>query len=72
VSSFYRRTKNPVTGRHENACWMDDYFGRHRYGVAFGDGRVYRETDHQWEFTDGPPATTPAGEETRDGAQKRP
>lgn len=52
MSTFIRRTKNPVTGRFEDAVWMDDYFGRHRYGVRFGDGQVYREGDHKWEFED--------------------
>jgi hypothetical protein len=47
-----RRTKNPVTGEYEEAFWIDDYFGRHRYGVRFPSGVVYRETDHRWEFED--------------------
>jgi hypothetical protein len=52
MSSFCRRTKNPVTGEYEEAFWIDDYFGRHRYGVRFPSGVVYRETDHRWEFED--------------------
>jgi hypothetical protein len=52
MSSFYRRTKNPATGAFEDAMWLDNYFGRHRYGVQFPDGRVYRQSDHIWEFED--------------------
>jgi hypothetical protein len=51
MSTFYRRTKNPVTDRFEDALWLDDYFGRHRYGVQFpSDGIVYQERGHEWEF----------------------
>lgn len=60
MSTFYRRTKNPLTGEFEDALWMDDHFGRHRYGVHFPGGMVYRETDHNWEFETPPPSGTPA------------
>jgi hypothetical protein len=50
-----RRTKNPATGEFENAAWLDDYFGRHRYGVQFpGEERVWRVDEHDWQFDDGP------------------
>lgn len=35
MSSFIRRTKHPVTGKFEEAAWIDDYFGSHKYGVNF-------------------------------------
>lgn len=35
MSSFYKQTKHPVTGKWELAQWLDDYFGKHRYGVLF-------------------------------------
>lgn len=41
MSSFIRKTKNPVTGKWEMAQWLDDYFGSHVYGVRFADGNVY-------------------------------
>lgn len=50
MSSYYRRTKHPETGKFENAFWIDDYFGRHRYGVRFPSGRIFRASDHKWEF----------------------
>lgn len=54
MSNFIRRTKNPRTGEYEDAYWLDDYFGSHRYGVKFpSDGIVYRQEDHQWEYQDG-------------------
>lgn len=52
MSNFIRRTKNPETGVFEDACWLDDYFGRHRYGVRFPDGRTYPEEGRKWEFED--------------------
>lgn len=28
-------SKHPKTGKWENACWIDDLFGHHHYGVVF-------------------------------------
>jgi len=45
------RTRNPMTGEFEDAVWLDDYFGRHRYGVSFpSTDRIYRQSDYDWEF----------------------
>jgi hypothetical protein len=42
MSNFKQMTNHPITGNLEFATWMDDYFGRHRYGVKFpSDGKVY-------------------------------
>lgn len=41
MSSFKRMTLNPMTDRYEMALWLNDYFGRHKYGVKFADGTVY-------------------------------
>lgn len=42
MSNFTRKTKHPVTGKCEEATWMDGYFGRHHYGVSFlGDSVIY-------------------------------
>lgn len=35
ISSYITFTKHPVTGRWAKALWIDDYFGRHHYGVRF-------------------------------------
>lgn len=41
MSSYRKLTRNPETGLWENAEWLDDYFGLHRYGVRFpSDGSV--------------------------------
>lgn len=54
MSDFIRRTKNPKTGRFEEAEWLDNYYGPHQYGVRFPDGTVYPETSQYWEFEDEP------------------
>lgn len=41
MSSFAAPTRHPNTGKVETAMWLDDYFGRHRYGVRFSDGQVF-------------------------------
>lgn len=35
MSTYKQWTKHPATGLWEHATWMDDYFGRHHYGVSF-------------------------------------
>ena len=42
MSNYSALTRHPVTGTAEVADWIDDYFGRHRYGVLFkSDGRIF-------------------------------
>lgn len=46
MSNFTRRTKHPYTGVWEDANWLDDYFGKHEYGIQFpSDLKVYRERE---------------------------
>jgi hypothetical protein len=45
MSDFYAKTFHPITGKLENARWMDDHFGRHRYGVQFYDGHIAKALD---------------------------
>ena len=50
-SDFTRLTKNPRTGEFEEAEWLDNYFGRHRFGVRFpSNGEVFDQRAHEWEF----------------------
>lgn len=35
MSSYYSMAINPRTGKNEEAMFLDDYFGRHSYGVVF-------------------------------------
>lgn len=37
MSDFYQASYDPETDTVRKAHWMDDYFGRHRYGVRFED-----------------------------------
>ena len=45
MSNFKRMTIHPVTKKIEDAEWIDDHFGRHRYGVRFPDGKVFTSFD---------------------------
>ena len=45
MSSFTRKTKHPVTGRIQQADWIDDYFGPHEYGIKFPDGKVFTQKE---------------------------
>lgn len=46
MSCYYATAINPRTGKEERAFFIDDYFGRHKYGVKFdGEDEVHREKD---------------------------
>jgi len=46
MSNFRRVAINPGTGEAQEAEFLDDYFGRHEYGVRFpGSPHVYRATE---------------------------
>jgi hypothetical protein len=43
MSSYVAPTYHPHEKRVRDAWWLDDYFGKHRYGVRFDDGgHVFR------------------------------
>ena len=45
MSSFIDKAKNPKTGKMQKACFLDDYYGNHKYGIGFKkDG-----TDFDWD-----------------------
>lgn len=46
MSNYIKKTKHPETGKIEEAEWLDDYFGSHKYVVRFPDGKVY----YAWEI----------------------
>lgn len=54
MSNYTRQTKNPNTGKWEDAEWLDDYYGSHQYGVRFPDGTVYPEDGNNLETRDNP------------------
>lgn len=41
MSSYNAMAINPMTKEKENAFFIDDYYGKHMYGVKFSDGKVY-------------------------------
>lgn len=48
MSNFSQLTKHPETGKIEEADWLDDHFGRHRYGIRFADGQVFTPSQITW------------------------
>lgn len=47
MSHYMKLTKHPIKGHWEMATWLDDYFGRHKYGVKFED-KVFRASKHKF------------------------
>ena len=46
MSHYTMKIRNPRTGNVEEALWMDDYWGRHQYGVRFaGEEYVWRDEE---------------------------
>lgn len=46
MSHYTAHAVNPRTNQVEEACFLDDYFGRHRCGVRFaGEEHVWRVED---------------------------
>jgi hypothetical protein len=42
MSTYKAQAFHPETGIIEEATFIDDFYGRHRYGVKFAGDRVYR------------------------------
>ena len=45
MSNFYGAAIHPKTGEVQNVIWLDNYFGRHIYGVKFPDGSIFHENE---------------------------
>jgi len=45
MSNYITKAKNPITGKIEDAEFLDDYYGKHQYGVRFADGHTYQEEE---------------------------
>lgn len=43
MSHYQAKARHPETGKTELAWFIDDHFGRHRYGIAFADGKIFPE-----------------------------
>ena len=52
VSNYTAFTRHPVTSEWELAEWLNDYFGRHNYGVRFADGSVIDPRATRLEVSD--------------------
>ncbi len=46
---YIQQAVNPVTKEWESAEILEDYYGPHKYGVRFSDGKVYPEDDVETE-----------------------
>lgn len=42
MSNYKLSVINPKTKKREEASFLDNYFGKHEYGIEFSDGEVYR------------------------------
>ena len=43
MSNFIKKVEHPETGECVEAEFLDDYFGKHNYGLRLPDGRVFGE-----------------------------
>ena len=57
MSTFYKQTKHPETNEWDFATWIDDYYGRHRYGVMFPSGEVFNPEKIKLETREAEPKT---------------
>lgn len=47
MSNYFGKAKHPETGEIQEVYFMDDYYGPHRYGVKFPDGKIFPDHDCQ-------------------------
>lgn len=45
MSNFTATAIHPVTGEIAMCDYLDDYYGRHKYGVRFPNGDIYPEEE---------------------------
>lgn len=43
MSNYIAFCRHPKTGKWQWAVMLDDYYGSHRYGVKFADGKVFKD-----------------------------
>lgn len=41
MSTYSKQTKHPATDEWHEATWIDDFYGKHCYGVKFPNGEVF-------------------------------
>lgn len=59
MSTYWKTTKHPETGKWEKATWHDDHFGKHHYGVEFPDGSMWDPWETEFETREGDPTQKP-------------
>jgi len=70
MSTFSQQTKHPVTGEWHEATWMDDFYGRHRYGVRFPSGETFNPDKIQLETREDEPLESTTKERFEDAYQR--
>ena len=45
MSNYSTQSKRPGGTDYEDVDMLDNYFGKHKYGVRFPDGEIYHEED---------------------------
>ena len=54
MSSYITKSYHPDTKKLSECYMIDDYFGRHKYGVQFmPNGRVWRESEVRFPDVEG-------------------
>lgn len=60
MSTYITRVKNPETGQFTDALMIDNYFGKHKYGMQFAKTNVVidiENIDYELEFDEQKPTT---------------
>ena len=52
MSNYLKQTRHPITLEWEDAEWIDNYYGGHRYGVRFKDDQVFNPEIYKMETRD--------------------
>jgi len=53
MSSYIKKVKHPITGKKQDALFLDDYYGEHQYGVGFrkdGEDTTFDDKFEDLEF----------------------
>jgi len=70
MSTYSKQTKHPITGEWHEATWMDDFYGKHRYGVRFPDGETFNPDKIQLETREDEPQDSTTKKKFEDAYQR--
>ena len=65
MSNYIAEAFHPKTRKVENATWLDNYFGFHKYGVKFSDGSIFPAKDIMVPWHMGGAVSDPAKQTTK-------